>query len=149
MDRCSNLTLSRRAGRTGWKSQILRAAVIGIIPLVGACADQNADKVKHSHQLLSGSTMERPMVISGNSSRDSIVNNSVDEQLNEADWKVLESLGPKAIWERLAEMGRSNKERRANGGFAESSTTRPSYAKVNSTTRPALTAAEIGAQTPT
>src|SRR5439155_2500739 len=68
------------------------------------------------------------------------------DQLNEADWRVLESLGPKAIWERIADMNRSAKDRRVAEGGAS---TRPSYAKAIATTRPAITAAEVAAQTPT
>ena len=78
--------------RAGWKKQILTAAIIGILPLVGACANQDQQKIKQSHQLVGGSTLERPIVISGNPSRDSLVNSATDEQLNEADWKVLEAL---------------------------------------------------------
>jgi general secretion pathway protein D len=92
--------------------------------------------------------MERPLVISGNPARDSIVSNASDDQLNEADWKVLESLGPKAIWERIADMSRSAKEKK--GDVAGGSSTKPTYAKAvtPSTTRPALTPAEVAAQTP-
>jgi type II secretory pathway component GspD/PulD (secretin) len=137
---------AQRGAGAAWRIKILRGAIATLVPLIGACASQ--ENVKHSHQLLGGPQLERPIVLSGNPARDTIVNDATDEQLNEADWKVLESLGPKAIWERLADMSRAGKERNkwAEAGGA---TTRPSYARVVSTTRPTLTPADVAAQTPT
>ena len=139
---------TRQGDRKGWRTKILRAAIIGVVPFMGACAGQNADKVKQSHQLVGMGQMERPLVLSGRAGHDTIVNNATDDQLNEADWKVLESLGPKAIWERIAEMSHSAKERRG-GAMAEGASTRPAYAKGLASTRPTVSAAEIAAQTPT
>jgi type II secretory pathway component GspD/PulD (secretin) len=42
-----------------------------------------------------------PVVISGKPARDSRALLQADEQLSEADWKVLEKLGPRPIWEQV------------------------------------------------
>jgi type II secretory pathway component GspD/PulD (secretin) len=42
-----------------------------------------------------------PIVISSNRARDTAAYVESDEQLSEADWRVLEQFGPRAIWEQL------------------------------------------------
>src|SRR4029079_19669750 len=111
--------------QTTWKTQILRAAILGIMPFVGACAGNKQETVKQSHQLVGGSQLERPIVLSGNPSRDTIVHSASDEPLTEAEWNVLEALAPKAIWERIAEMSKSKKDRQGTADAARESATRP------------------------
>jgi type II secretory pathway component GspD/PulD (secretin) len=124
-----------------FSKKILQAAVIGIVPFMGACA-QN---VKQSQQLGKwGEATNRPMVLSGKPQHDAAVYNATEDQLNAADWRVLESLGPKAIWDRIADMNKSAKDR----GMATGPGTRPTLAR-SATSRPTLTSAEISAQTPT
>ena len=43
-----------------------------------------------------------PLVISNNPQRDSAVLDEADERLTESDWKQLEKLGPRPVWEQLA-----------------------------------------------
>ncbi len=129
------------------KSRILKAAIVGIVPFVSIACSTQDKQTRQVHDWTPA--MDRPMVISGSPTRDTFAAAAVDQQLSEADWKILESLGPKTIWERIAEMSRSAKERNA---VAEGAATRPSswsYAKVVPTTKPVVTVAEIAKQTPT
>ena len=92
----------------GWRWGILRGAIIGILPIVGACSNS----VKQSHEINGwNGQLDHPVVISGNPGHDSLVNAAAEAQLSESDWRVLESLGPKAIWQRIDEMNRSTRER--------------------------------------
>jgi len=101
-----NLDSKARIFPANWKRCILRAAIIGALPFIGACADT----VKESHELSSYTPPDRPMVISGDSARDSAANASAEQQLSATDWQILESLGPKAIWDRIAEMNHAARE---------------------------------------
>jgi type II secretory pathway component GspD/PulD (secretin) len=105
----------------------LAAAIFGVLPLVGGCAHS----VKQSAQVAEFNPPARPLVLSGSPQRDSLANDLSDQQLSEADWRLLQSLGPKAIWERIAEMNRSARERRV----VAAPTTSPNLPK-NSSTRP-------------
>jgi general secretion pathway protein D len=144
----SNLESDRAVGRArpAWKSTILRAAIIGMVPLMGACANQE----KQKHEVGSWTPqMERPVVLSGTPAKDTAANAGADEQLNAADWKTLEALGPKTIWERLDEMGKAGKEKAKSEGPTSRQAESMAFRNSLPTSRPALTTAEISAQTPT
>lgn len=130
--------------RSCWKTQILRAAVIGIVPFLTACSNQ----VKQSQELGKWNpNLEQPVVISGNPQHDAAVHQATQDQLSESDWRVLESLGPKSIWQRIDELSKSAKEKKSLANAA----TRPSsfqFAKTTATSKPVATPAEIAAQTP-
>lgn len=129
-----------------WTKWVLRAAVIGVMPLTWGCADT----VKQTQELGKwGGGVDRPMVLSGKPAHDTIVHNATDEQLSEADWKVLQALGPKAIWDRIGAMSKSGRSRTAGAGGNHSTTHPAALAKMTPATKPSLTAAEIAAQTPT
>jgi type II secretory pathway component GspD/PulD (secretin) len=142
MNRCSDFIPASKRAEQKWARKMLCAAVMGALPLVVGCASS----VKQSHEISNfAPTMERPVVLSSRPAHDSLVNAAVNEQLSEADWKVLESLGPKAIWDRIAEMSRSAKERKSLAG----ATTGPSNSLMRgATTRPELTLEEVAASTP-
>jgi type II secretory pathway component GspD/PulD (secretin) len=131
----------RKRAKLSWKRKILCTAVAGAMPLMVGCASS----VKESRQIGNGSWMERPVVLSGRPDHDTVVHNATEEQLSEADWKVLEALGPKAIWDRLNEISKASKERRAAAAAGSGSST--SLAKA-ATTRSTRTAEEIAAETP-
>ena len=139
---------TRGSGRAAeaWRSFILRAAVVGILPILSVgCAQKVQQKAEFGKW---SAAAERPMVLSSRPGHDTIVNEATDEQLSEADWRVLQALGPKAIWDRIAEMNKSSRERKKIAG-GDAATKPTALAKVGSTTKPALTAKEIGEQTPT
>ncbi len=48
-----------------------------------------------------GGTYNAPMVISGSPERDQIALAAADDQLTEADWKILEKMGPRPIWQQI------------------------------------------------
>lgn len=129
----------------GWRRKILYTAVLAALPALGC-----AENVKHSAQLGGWSAADRPVVLSGSPLRDSLAYAAADEQLSEADWKLLEGLGPKAIWERIAEMNKSSKgSRHASTAPSAPASTQPAFAiaKNPPTTRVALTVAEMEKQT--
>src|SRR3954470_8436814 len=98
MGECScNLTDKKRT-MLSLRKIILRAAIIGVFPLVTGCAQS----VKHSAQVSDWNPPSKPLVLSGSPQKDSLANDISDQQLTEADWRLLQSLGPKAIWERIA-----------------------------------------------
>ncbi|HEX5241999.1 MAG TPA: type II and III secretion system protein [Tepidisphaeraceae bacterium] len=71
-----------------------------------------------------------PLVISGNPQRDAAAYDTSDDELTEADWKVLEKLGPRPIWEQLAHRHRQSqrmnrKMSRSTVAVAHPSTTQP------------------------
>src|SRR5688572_1601060 len=129
-----------------WRNCIVRAAIVGVLPILSiGCAQstkQTAEFGKWS------AAADRPVVLSSKPAHDTIVHEATDEQLSEADWKVLQALGPKAIWDRIAEMNKSSRQRKKLAG-GDAATKPTALAKVGSTTKPALTAKEIGEQTPT
>ena len=144
MTNCSDhLRPAGKRAEQGWKRKILAAAVLAALPLVTGCANS----VKQSHEISNLSpALDRPVVISGRPDHDSLVNAAVDEQLSEADWKVLESLGPKAIWDRIASMSKSAKETRNR--VTAGASTRPGSLAKSASTRPTLTLEEVAASTP-
>src|SRR5205809_6324994 len=84
---------------------VLRAAAVGAIGLnVVACTSS----VKKTAQLGGWSpAADRPIIISGTPARDSKANDQADQQLSESDWKALQQLGPRPIWDRIAELNKS------------------------------------------
>ena len=130
-----------------WRSRILQAAVVGLLPIFSIGCAQNVKETAEFGKW-SAAADRPPLVLSSKPMHDTIVHEATDEQLSEADWRVLQALGPKAIWDRIAEMNKSSRERKKLAGG--SSTSKPTaLAKVGSTTKPALSAKEIGEQTPT
>jgi type II secretory pathway component GspD/PulD (secretin) len=132
--------------KSAWRSRIVRAAVVGILPILSIGCAQTTEKQTAEFGKWSAAG-DRPVVLSSRPAHDTLVHEATDEQLSEADWKVLQALGPKAIWDRIAEMNKSSRDRKKLAGTSTSKPT--ALAKVGSTTKPALTAAEIAVQTPT
>jgi general secretion pathway protein D len=121
--------------------------VIGILPVLSIGCAQNVKQTAELGKWGGDTGADRTMVLSSKPAHDTAVHEATDEQLSEADWKVLEALGPKAIWDRLAEINKSSRERKKLAG---NTSTRPSaLARAGSATRPALTTEELAAQTPT
>ena len=132
---------SRRFMMQG-RRKILCAAILGVLPLVGGCANT---AVKETAELGKwGRAAEHPVVLSSNSAHDTAVYNASEDQLSEADWKILEQLGPKAIWERIAGMNKAARERRTVSGAS----TQPSLGSGKAATRPTLTIADLEKDTP-
>lgn len=130
---------------TTWRTRIVTAAVVGVLPILSLGCAQNTKQTAEFGKW--NGAGERSIVLSSKPAHDTLVHEATEEQLSEADWKVLEALGPKAIWDRIAEMNKSSRQRKQLAG--DSATKPTALAKVGSTTRPALTAEEVAAQTPT
>jgi type II secretory pathway component GspD/PulD (secretin) len=124
------------------KRKILCAAVLGVLPLIAGCASTPARETAELGKW--GRAAEHPVVLSGNPNHDTAVYNASEEQLSEADWKILEQLGPKAIWERIGAMNRAARERRS----AHPATTQSLAANGKASTRPTLTLEDVEKDTP-
>jgi type II secretory pathway component GspD/PulD (secretin) len=79
---------------------LLAPAVMGLslLTLGTGCASKpkpQPEAVRHE------GTLNPPVVISGKPARDTRALLQADDQLSEADWKVLEKLGPRPIWEQI------------------------------------------------
>src|SRR3954447_9434671 len=79
---------------------LLAPGIVGLsLIAVGAgCASKpkpQPEAVRHE------GTLNPPVVISGKPARDTRALLQADDQLSEADWKVLEKLGPRPIWEQV------------------------------------------------
>ncbi|HEX8521899.1 MAG TPA: hypothetical protein VF669_06545 [Tepidisphaeraceae bacterium] len=107
-----NRTAGRRTDERGTRliHRILRGIVLSSIVFTGACA---ADKSGQTAQLGEWKGADRPVIISGNPARDGAAYKESEDRLAEADWKVLQSLGPKPIWDRLAELKSFGKKKSA------------------------------------
>jgi len=64
-------------------------------------------------QTKSVGTMNPPIILSSNPDRDALAYEQSEEQLTEADWAVLERLGPRPIWEKIEHRSQSNHRRHA------------------------------------
>jgi len=86
-----------------------------------------------------------PLVISNNAKHDTAVSEEIDERLTESDWKELEKIGPRPIWEQLgARKARKCAKPRPYASVigGGSSTTQPSTQPSGATTRPMTNYAE-------
>src|SRR5438034_7030407 len=110
-------TSIERMARCQWR--MARAGTLLIALLCAACAENQKDSAKFGEW----HGADRQMVISGNPARDSAALNNADEKLEEADWQVLQQLGPKPIWERLDFMSKQARARSAKPTTAQSTTT--------------------------
>jgi hypothetical protein len=88
---------------------LLAPGVVGLSLIVGAggCASKpkpQVEAVRHE------GTLNPPVVISGKPGHDTKALLSADEQLTEADWRVLEKLGPRPIWEQVDKRSKRSRE---------------------------------------
>src|SRR3954464_9904278 len=87
---------------------LLASGVFGmsLISLGTGCAS----KPKPEPQVRHEGTLNPPVVISGKPARDTRALLQADDQLTEADWKVLEKLGPRPIWEQIDNRSKRSRE---------------------------------------
>lgn len=81
----------------------------------GGCASKPKQEIVP--KLQPQGNLNPPVVISGKPARDTRGLMAADDQLSEADWKILERLGPKPIWEQI-----EKKKKRSGNGPAEAPT---------------------------
>ena len=103
----------------------------GILQLGGCAAQKPPPTVEHQ----SGS-FNQPMVLSSRPKEDSAALSGANDSLSAADWRELEELGPRPIWERLV----SRRPRPCDAARAAEHSTR------SSTTQPALDESELPVQ---
>src|SRR6478735_12116799 len=88
-------------GNARWRAVCLLASGllgISLVTVSGGCASKpkpQPEAVRHE------GTLNPPVVISGKPARDTRALLQSEDQLTEADWKVLEKLGPRPIWEQV------------------------------------------------
>src|SRR5688572_3848739 len=93
---------------------LLAPGVVGLtVLLVGGCG-QKAKQAEAPIQ--QQGNLNPPVVISGKPARDSKALMDADEQLSEADWKVLEQLGPRPIWQQVDKKSRRGRPGAASTG---------------------------------
>ena len=126
-DKAAGCRSSERGKRL--TSRIVTSAVLGSILIGAAACSSNESKTKQHTQFVDWRGADQPMVLSGSPSRDTRANALADSKLEEADWRILESLGPKAIWERLEELGKRSRDKRAASATSPAAT-RPSSASM-------------------
>src|SRR5688500_3076219 len=86
-----------------WAGGLLVACLaVGITGCAGKPKPE-VSTVKHD------GTLNPPVVISGKPARDARAFMIADEELSEADWKILEKLGPRPIWQQVNENARRNR----------------------------------------
>src|SRR5439155_23838624 len=89
---------------THWSRRVMAGAV-GLVALhLAACSSMApmGGRPLVGAGAVEGGAAAAPMVISSNRARDTAAYVESEEQLSEADWRVLEQFGPGAVWERLA-----------------------------------------------
>ena len=88
--------------------------------------------------------LDRSLILSGSPDRDAAAYNASEEKLSSADWRELEKLGPRPIWEQLELKKRQchTRQMRFVTGAPKPPTTRP-------TTQPTLDESELPVQTVT
>lgn len=121
-----------------------------ILIAFGGCAGK---KAQPPAPLVQDGSLNPPVVISSKPATDTRAYVEADEQLSEADWKVLEKLGPRPIWQQVNAKGRKSRgsgNEAAEGAHAEPGTavasvdelgpvlpaTRPARAPVDEATLP-------------
>src|SRR4051794_24110425 len=91
---------------TGWGTVPRRALCLlapglmglGLLAGGGCAGNKKEPKGEIIPAVQTEGNLNPPSVISGKPARDARALAQADEQLDEADWKVLEKLGPRPIW---------------------------------------------------
>ncbi|HZN67508.1 MAG TPA: hypothetical protein VFB66_19625 [Tepidisphaeraceae bacterium] len=123
------------------------ALSIGALGLTGC----GGKKPVRQHTIARQEGTLKESVISGTPARDSIANDLADEKLTEADWRLLEKLGPRPVWEQLQANKKNCRRRGAPRRSsvipdATASAARPDSASTGpSTTQPATQPSDSGA----
>jgi len=87
---------------------IIRTALLWTLPLAlvalaAGCAE-NFQQYTRLGDWRPLSTNDRPLILSGNSKRDAAAYSQASEELTAADWRVLEQIAPRPVWERIERM---------------------------------------------
>jgi type II secretory pathway component GspD/PulD (secretin) len=95
--------------------QLLPALLLpGMVIAFGGCASKPKAQPAAPPVAQSGN-LNPPEIISSKPARDGRAFREADEQLSEADWKVLEKLGPRPIWQQVSDKGRRGRTKRKDG----------------------------------
>lgn len=131
---------ARRLRRRGVAAGALRVSLASVVCGLGLALAGCASPKKP----VAGPTVARqegeinpPLVISNNPQRDTRANDAADERLSDTDWKQLEKLGPRPIWEQLALKKKAKPHhKRPRGGSVIAARTADGGAWTDSTTQP-------------
>ena len=99
---CNRHAALRAAGEAGARlalAGVLCAAGLAVVP--GCASPKKPAAAPHTVARQEGE-INPPLVISNNPTRDTAAFDEADERLTESDWKQLEKLGPRPIWQQLA-----------------------------------------------
>ena len=119
----------------------LAGVLCGGLAGIAGCASPKKPPAAAAHTVArQEGEINPPLVISNNPSRDAAVLEEADERLTAADWKQLEKLGPRPIWEQLsAKKKRKCPPPRKGGSVIAARTAEPDGAAATTqpTTQPA------------
>jgi type II secretory pathway component GspD/PulD (secretin) len=115
------------------------AVAVVALQLMG-CAQNPPRPPITSHE---AGSFNPPMVISGHTKQDTAAYAASDEKLTEADWRELEHLGPRPVWEELE--GHRHRSHRVGDNVCAQ--TRPTTAPVAIVPAPLLNEADLPVQT--
>src|SRR5690349_20492546 len=92
-----NLSIVRRGlARAGFA--LAGGVICGGAILTTGCAATTAQPAVEKHEI---GSFNPPVIISSRPKQDAAAYQESEDQLSEADWKELEKLGPRPIWEQL------------------------------------------------
>jgi len=135
----NNIPVRRNPLETAARLALAGVLATGAFTGAAGCASQKKPPAAHTVARQEGE-INPPLVISNNAQHDTAVSQEVDERLTESDWKELEKLGPRPIWEQLG--ARKKRKCATNRTYAGSvigpgnSTTQPTTQPSGATTRP-------------
>ena len=140
---CDRFNLSKWRPLTGVARRVGFGAVLcGLSLMTIGCAGTTAQPATEKHEI---GAFNPPVIISGRPKQDAAAYQESEDQLSEADWKELEKLGPRPIWEQL-------NAKRPPRHFGDPHVTPsplshgPGEATTRPTTAPALDEAELPVQ---
>src|SRR3954469_54261 len=136
------IDLNRLAAR--W---VLAAAVggVGLTGVAGCASGKKPGPVAAHTVARQEGEINPPVVISNTPNRDTAAYEAASEQLSEADWKQLEKLGPRPIWEQLQR--RKSKKCKAPAHHGAMIAARTADNDYSSSTQPASTQPSTGPTT--
>src|SRR5690349_5264255 len=111
--------MSGKRNTLGWgyvhqRALCLLAPAVAALLVAGGCASSQKKEEPKGEiipAVQAEGTLNPPSVISGKPARDTRAIMQADETLSEADWKVLEKLGPRPIWQQIDKKKSRSKEK--------------------------------------
>src|SRR5205823_966519 len=111
---------------------------LSLLNLCG-CANKNPTPAITAHQM---GDFNPPIIVSAHPHQDAAAYKAADEKLSETDWRELEKLGPRPIWEQIE----ARQHRCENEQMSSATTTQPVRPATMPTTQPEPAEADLPVQ---